>query len=68
MGKNLKLRAARALKDRSQKEPTDSVGVSRQTINAVESGKAFRNTYFTMLFGVLLLFGLNDVGRQTAEE
>lgn len=38
MGKNLKLKAARAFKDMSQKELADAVGVTRQTINAIESG------------------------------
>ncbi|MFP4975761.1 helix-turn-helix transcriptional regulator [Paenibacillus sp. CN-4] len=36
--KNLKLKAARAAKDLSQKELADLVGVARQTINAIESG------------------------------
>lgn len=38
MPKNLKLKAARALKDMSQKDLADAVGVSRQTMNAIESG------------------------------
>ncbi len=36
--KNLKLKAARALLDMSQKDLADAVGVSRQTINAIEKG------------------------------
>lgn len=36
--KNLKLKAARAAKDLSQKELADLVGVARQTINAIENG------------------------------
>ena len=36
--KNLKLKAARALKDMSQEELSNVVGVSRQTINAIEKG------------------------------
>ena len=36
--KNLKLKAARALQDMSQKDLADAVHVSRQTINAIEKG------------------------------
>ena len=36
--KNLKLKAARAEKDLSQRALADLVGVSRQTINAIEKG------------------------------
>ena len=36
--KNLKLKAARALLDMSQQDLADKVGVSRQTINAIEKG------------------------------
>lgn len=36
--KNLKLKAARALLDMSQQELANRVGVSRQTINAIENG------------------------------
>ena len=36
--KNLKLKAARASFDMSQQELADKVGVSRQTINAIEKG------------------------------
>lgn len=38
MGKNLKLKSARALLDMSQQELAQKVGVSRQTINAIEKG------------------------------
>ncbi|MPN60452.1 hypothetical protein SDC9_208180 [bioreactor metagenome] len=38
MGKNLKLKSARALMDMSQKDVADAVGVTRQTINAIENG------------------------------
>ena len=36
--KNLKLKAARAALDLSQPDLADKVGVSRQTINAIEKG------------------------------
>ncbi len=38
MPKNLKLKSLRASKDISQKQLADMVGVTRQTINAIESG------------------------------
>jgi putative transcriptional regulator len=38
MGKNLRLKAARALRGMSQKDVAEAVGVTRQTINAIESG------------------------------
>ena len=36
--KNLKLKSARAGRDMSQQQLADAVGVSRQTINAIEKG------------------------------
>lgn len=36
--KNLRMKSARALKDYSQQELAYKVGVSRQTINAIEKG------------------------------
>ena len=38
MGKNLKLKAARAALDMTQKDLAEAVGVTRQTINAIEKG------------------------------
>lgn len=36
--KNLKIKAARASKDMTQKDLAEAVGVTRQTMNAIESG------------------------------
>jgi conserved domain protein len=36
--KNLKLKSARAAKDLSQQQLAEIIGVSRQTINAIEKG------------------------------
>ena len=38
MGKNLKLKSARAARGLSQKDMAEALGVTRQTINAIESG------------------------------
>lgn len=39
MPKNLSVKAARVLKDMTQKDLAAAVGVSRQTINAIEQGE-----------------------------
>lgn len=36
--KNLKMKSARVVKDMSQQDLADAVGVSRQTISAIEKG------------------------------
>ena len=36
--KNLRMKAARAARDLSQQELAEAVGVSRQTLNAIEKG------------------------------
>lgn len=38
MSKNLRLKSARAAMDLSQQELAEAVGVSRQTVNAIEKG------------------------------
>ena len=38
MAKNLKLKVARAEKDLTQQQLADAIGVSRQTMNAIEKG------------------------------
>ena len=38
MGKNLRVKSARAAKDMSQQELADAVSVARQTIHAIEKG------------------------------
>ncbi|MGM9566741.1 MAG: helix-turn-helix transcriptional regulator [Clostridia bacterium] len=39
MAKNLAIKAARAQKDMTQKALAEKVGVSRQTMNAIEQGE-----------------------------
>ena len=38
MGRNLRIKAARAEKDMTQKTLAEAVGISRQTMNAIEQG------------------------------
>ena len=38
MGKNLRIKAARAALDMTQKDLAEAVGVTRQTMNAIEKG------------------------------
>lgn len=38
MSKNLRIKAARAARDMTQKDLADAVGVARQTMNAIEQG------------------------------
>ena len=39
MGRNLKLKAARVARDMTQKDLAEAIGISRQTINAIEQGE-----------------------------
>lgn len=39
MGRNIRIKVARAALDMTQKELADAVGVSRQTMNAIEQGE-----------------------------
>jgi putative transcriptional regulator len=39
MGRNIKIKVARAELDMTQKALADAVGVSRQTMNAIEQGE-----------------------------
>ena len=39
MGRILKLKAARAARDMTQKDLAEAVGISRQTVNAIEQGE-----------------------------
>lgn len=61
MGKNLKLKSARAAKDMSQKEIADSIGVTRQTINAIENGDY--NPSIKLCIAICKVLGktLNDI-------
>lgn len=55
MTKNLKLKASRAAKDLSQKDLADKVGVTRQTINAIENGDY--NPSINLCIAICKVFG-----------
>ena len=61
MGKNLRLKSARAARDLSQKGLADAVGVTRQTINAIESGDY--NPTINLCINICKVLGktLNDI-------
>lgn len=61
MSKNLKLKSARAAKDMSQKDIADSIGVTRQTINAIENGDY--NPSIKLCIAICKVLGktLNDI-------
>jgi len=61
LSKNLKLKSARAAKDMSQKDIADAVGVTRQTINAIESGDY--NPTINLCIAICKVLGktLNDI-------
>ena len=61
LSKNLRLKAARALKDMSQKGLADAVGVTRQTINAIENGDY--NPTIKLCISICRVLGvtLNDI-------
>lgn len=66
--KNLRLKAARAAKDLSQQELAELVGVSRQTINAIEKGDY--NPTIRLCVGICRVLGLtlNDLFWEEAAE
>ena len=59
--KNLKLKAARALKDLSQEELANAVNVSRQTINAIENGDYNPSVNLCIAICKILEVKLNDL-------
>lgn len=61
MSKNLKLKSARAAMDMSQKKISKAVGVTRQTINAIESGDY--NPSINLCIAICKVLGktLNDI-------
>ena len=59
--KNLRMKSARAAMDLSQQQLADAVGVSRQTINAIEKGEY--NPTIQLCRGICKALGktLNDL-------
>ena len=65
--KNLRLKAARAARDMSQQQLADAVGVSRQTINAIEKGDY--NPTIRLCIAICRVLGktLNDLFWESGE-
>jgi len=61
LGKNLRLKSARAAKDMSQKNVADAVGVTRQTINAIENGDYNPSINLCIAICKVLEKTLNDI-------
>ena len=59
--KNLRLKSARAAMDMSQQQLADAVGVSRQTINAIEKGDYNPTIKLCIAFCQALDGTLNDL-------
>lgn len=59
--KNLKLKAARVMKDMSQEELAKAVSVSRQTINAIEKGDYNPSVNLCIAICKVLEVTLNDL-------
>ena len=66
--KNLKLKAARAARDWSQQQLAEAVGVSRQTLNAIEKGDY--NPTIRLCIGICRVLGLtlNDLFWEEEED
>ena len=61
MAKNLKLKAARAVRDMTQADLAAAVGVSRQTINAIENNKYDPTLGLAMRLARLLKTPVEDI-------
>lgn len=61
MAKNLRLKAARAVRDMSQAKLADAVGVTRQTMNAIENGAYNPSLNLCIAICQVLNLTLNDL-------
>ncbi len=61
MTKNLKMKAKRAALDLSQQELADLIGVTRQTIGLIESGKYNPSLQLCIAICKVLRCTLNDI-------
>lgn len=61
MAKNLRLKAARAAKDLSQAKLANAVGVTRQTMNAIENGDYNPSLNLCITICKVLDLTLNDL-------
>ena len=61
MSRNLALKSARAARDMTQKDLAEAVGVSRQTINAIENNKYDPTLGLAMRMARLLGTAVEDI-------
>lgn len=59
MKNNIKVQ--RAIHNLTQAELADKIGVSRQTINAMEAGKYVPSTVLALKLSMLFSVGVNDI-------
>ncbi|WP_040951390.1 helix-turn-helix transcriptional regulator [Gorillibacterium massiliense] len=61
MPKNLKLKAARAALDMTQKDLAEAIGISRQTMNAIEKGDYYPSVKLCIEICKVLRKSLDDL-------
>ncbi len=66
MKNNMKVERARL--DMSQQELADALGVSRQTINAIEKGKFNPSTVLALKISAVFNLSVNDIFELEAED
>ncbi len=68
MAKNINLKLARTKKDMTQKDLAEAVGISRQTINAIEKGEYNPTIKLCLKICWVLDVGLDDLFWEDRED
>lgn len=55
------IRVERAIKKMTQQQLAEAIGVSRQTINAIESGKYIPSTVLSLKIALIFEKNVNDI-------